>query len=88
MARYDQLAMLLQLLRETLQLCSPHGRLRTVEGVRSELTLLLHMIAERNCVAIPHTLKPIHTHIDDIVVPFAHAEAIDAELRAVVPHEA
>jgi hypothetical protein len=88
MALYDQLAMLLQLLRETLQLCSPHGRLRTVEGVRSELTLLLHMIADLNCVAIPPTLKPIHKHIDDIVVPFAQAEAIDAELRAVVPHDA
>ena len=34
------------------------------------------------------TLKPIRTHLDDIVVPFQQAEAIDAELRAMVPHEA
>jgi hypothetical protein len=87
-ALYDQLALLLQLLRETLHLCSPYGRLRTVEGVRSELTLLLHMIEELDCAAMPHTLKPIHKHIDDILVPFAQAEAIDAALRAVVPHEA
>ena len=88
MALYDQLAMLLQLLRETLQLCSPEGKLRTVEGVRSELTLLLHMIAELDCAAIITTLKPIQKHIDDIVVPFAQAEAIATELRAVVPHHA
>ena len=86
-ALYDHLAILLQLLRETIQLCSPHGRLRTVEGVRAELTLLFHMIEELNCAAITNTLKPIHTHLDDIVVPFAQAEAIDAELRAVVPHD-
>ena len=86
-ALYDHLAILLQLLRETLQLCSPHGRLRTVEGVRAELTLLFHMIEDLNCAAITNTLKSIHTHIDDIVVPFAQAEAIDAELRAVVPHD-
>ncbi|HEY6407894.1 MAG TPA: hypothetical protein VIY29_10550 [Ktedonobacteraceae bacterium] len=88
MALYDHLAILLQLLRETLHVCSPAGRLRTVEGVRAELTLLFSMIAELDCAAIVHTLKPMHTHIDDILVPFAHAEAIDTELRAVVPHEA
>ena len=85
---YDHLALLLQLLRETLQLCSPSGKLRTVEGVRSELTLLLHMIATLNCSAILPTLKPIDQPIDDIVVPFAQAEAIAAKLRAVVPHDA
>ena len=56
--------------------------------MRSELTLLLHMIAELNCVAIPPTLKPIHQHIDDILVPFAQAEAIEAALRTVAPHDA
>ena len=86
-ALYDHLAILLQFLRETIQLCSPHGRLRTVEGVRAELTLLVHMIEELNCAAIPNTLKPIHTHIDDMGVPCAQAEAIDAALRAVVPHD-
>jgi len=88
MALYDQLAILLQLLREALQLCSPDGRLRNVEGVRSELTLLLHMIEELDCVAITHTLKPIHKHIDDILVPFEQAEAMYAALRAVVPQHA
>jgi len=88
MALYDQLALLLHLLREALHLCSPHGRLRTVEDVRSELTLLFHMIEELDCADITKTLTPVKKHIDDIVVPFAQAEAIDAELRAVVPHEA
>ena len=75
-------------LRPRVAVCSPHGRLRTVEGGRSELTLLLHMIEALDCAAIPHTLKPIHQHIDAMVVPFAHAEAIAAALQAVVPHEA
>jgi hypothetical protein len=56
--------------------------------VRSELTLLFHMLEELDCAAVTHTLKPIKKHLDDIVVPFAQAEAIEAELRAVVPHEA
>ena len=87
-ALYDQLAMLLHLLREALQLCSPHGRLRTSANVRAELRLLLDMIAALDCAAITKTLKPIATHIDDIVVPFKQAEAIAAQLRAVVPHDA
>jgi hypothetical protein len=87
-ALYDQLAMLLHLLREALHLCSPHGSLRTVENVRSELSLLFDMIAELDCAAITHTLKPIHQHLDDILVPFKQAEAIAAELRVVVPHDA
>ena len=86
--RYDQLAMLLHLLREALQLCSPHGRLRIQENVRSELLLLLDMIQELDCAAITHTLTPIRQHLDDIVVPFKQAEAIAAELRCVVPHDA
>ena len=88
MALYDQLALLLHLLRETLQLCSPHGRLRTVENVRSELTLLFDMIEELDGVAITQTLQPIRTHLDDILVPFKHAEAIEAELRTMVPPHA
>jgi hypothetical protein len=88
MALYDHLAMLLHLLREALQLCSPHGRLRTQQDVRAELTLLFDMMAELDCPAVTTTLKPIRTHLDDIVVPFAQAEAIAAELRAIVPHEA
>jgi hypothetical protein len=88
MALYDQLALLLHLLREALHLCSPHGKLRTVENVRSELRLLFDMIAEIDCAAMSQTLKPIHQHLDDILVPFQQAEAIAAELRLVVPHDA
>jgi hypothetical protein len=87
-ALYDHLAILLHLLREALQLCSPHGRLRTQQDVRSELTLLFDMLAELDCAAVTTTLKPIRTHLDDLVVPFAQAEAVAAELRAIVPHEA
>jgi hypothetical protein len=85
---YDQLDLLLNLLRDTLHICSPHGKLRTPAGVRSELTLLLDMIEELDSAAITPTLKPIRQHLDDIVVPFHQAEAIAAELRLVVPHEA
>jgi hypothetical protein len=88
MALYDQLAVLLHWLREALQLCTPHGRLRTQENVRLDLMLLLDLIAELNCAAITKTLKPIRNHIDDMLVPFKQAEAIEAELRVVVPHEA
>ncbi len=88
MALYDHLAILLHLLREALQFCSPQGRLRPVENVRSELSLLFDMIAALDCAAMTHTLKPIRQHIDAIVVPFQQAEAIAAELRAVVPHDA
>jgi len=38
------------------------------------------------CAAITTTRTPMRTHIDAIVVPLQHAEAIDAALRAVVPH--
>jgi len=87
-ALYDQLAMRLHLLREALHVCSPDGRLRTHANVRSELLVLFDMIQELDCAAITHTLTPIRTHIDDIVVPFKHAEAMATELRCVVPHEA
>jgi hypothetical protein len=85
---YDQLDLLLDLLRDALHICSPHGKLRTPEGVRSELTLLLDMIEGLDGAAITQTLQPIRNHIDDILVPFKQAEAIDAALRLVVPHEA
>jgi hypothetical protein len=88
MTLYDHLAVLLHFLREALQICSPHGRLRTQQDVRSELTLLFDMLADLDCAAVTTTLKPIRTHLDDLVVPFAQAEAIDAELRVIVPHEA
>src|SRR2546425_6481662 len=85
---YDQLDVLLHLLREALQVCSPHGKLRTQENVRSELLLLFDMIGALDCTAITPILKPIGKHIDDLLVPFQHVEAIAAELRAVVPHDA
>jgi hypothetical protein len=88
MALYDHLAVLLHLLREALHICSPHGRLRTPHDVRSELTLLFDMLAELDCAAVTATLKPLRAHLNDLIVPFAHAEAMDAELRAIVPHEA
>src|SRR3989441_885192 len=88
MALYDQLAVLLHLLRETLHFCSPHGRLRTVENVRSELSLLFDMIEGLDSVAITQTLQPIRTHLDDILVPFKQVEVVAAARRFVVPHEA
>jgi hypothetical protein len=63
---YDQLDLLLHLLREALHVCSPHGTLRTQENVRSELTLLFDMIEALDCATITQTLKPIRTHIDDL----------------------
>jgi len=87
-ALYDQLAILLHLLREALYVCSPHGRLRTQEKVRSELLRLFDMIQALDCAAITHTLTPIRQHIDDIVVPCKHTEAMATALRGVGPHEA
>ena len=46
------------------------------------------MIEALDCVAMSKTLQPIRTHLDDMLVPFKQAEAIDAELRAMVPHKA
>jgi hypothetical protein len=88
MARYDHLAMLLHLLREALHVCTPHGRLRTQENVRSKLLLLFDMIQEIDCAAIATTLTPIRQHLDALVVPFKQAESIAAALRVVVPHDA
>jgi hypothetical protein len=88
MELYDQFALLLHWLREALQLCSPQGRLRTQENVRSELIVLLDMIQELDCAAMTKTIKPIRKHIDDILVPFKQAEAIATELRLVVPDDA
>jgi len=86
--RYDQLALLLHLLQETLYLCSPEGRLRTVDGVRAELTVLFTWMEAMNEPALTRTLKPLRQHLDDLVVPFEQVEAIQAELAAVVPSPA
>src|SRR4029450_579509 len=85
MALYDHLAILLHLLREALHVCSPHGRLRTVENVRSELLLLFDMLEALDCAAISKTLTPLRKHLDDLLVPFKQAEAIASERRFMVP---
>jgi hypothetical protein len=88
MALYDQCALLLHLLREALHLCSPQGRLRTPAHVRSELLLLCDMLDALDSAALRKTLTSLRLHLDDLGVPFQHAEAIGADLRAIVPHEA
>ena len=85
MARYDQLNLLLHLLREALHLCSPFGRLRTAQGVCAELTSLLSLIEEIEDAALPKLLKSIRSHLDDIVAPFEQAASIHAELLALIP---
>jgi hypothetical protein len=87
MARYDQLDLLLHLLRDTLHLCSPFGRLRTVAGVRAELTLLLSLIEEIDDAVLPKLLQSIRSHLDDIVAPFEQAESMHAELLALLPQQ-
>ena len=52
--------LLLDLLRETLHLCSPWGRLRTVEGVSAELMLLLNLIQEIDDEISPFALSTLH----------------------------
>src|SRR5216683_472314 len=85
MARYDQLDLLLHLLRDALHLCSPFGRLRTAQGVRSELTSLLSLIEEIEDAVLPKLLKSIRSHLDDIVAPFEQAASLHAELLALIP---
>jgi hypothetical protein len=85
MARYDQLDLLLHLLRDALHLCSPFGRLRTVAGVRSELMPLLSLIEEIDDAVLPKLLQPIRSHLDEILAPFEQAESIHAELLDLIP---
>jgi hypothetical protein len=77
--RYDQLDLLLSMLSETLHLCSDLGRLRTVEEVRSNLTLLLHLMEEIDDDQLSKLLKPILSHLDDILVPFRQVERIHTD---------
>ncbi|MHC4308284.1 MAG: hypothetical protein ACYSR7_06660 [Planctomycetota bacterium] len=67
---YDQLDWLLHLLSQTLHLCSDWGRLRTVEEVRSNLMVILSLIEDIEDEKLPKLLKPIRSHMDDILVPF------------------
>src|SRR6266705_4673088 len=86
-ARYDQLDLLLHLLRDALHLCSPFGRLRTVAGVRSELMLLLSLVEEIDDAVLPKLLQSLRSHLDDIFAPFEQAESMHAELRDLVPQQ-
>ena len=88
MARYDQLSPILEFLRDSLHFCSPYGRLRTVEGVRSDLTTLISMIEEIDDGELPKLLKPIRSHIDDILVPFKQVESVHAELGKLISAQA
>jgi len=87
MARYDQLDLMLHLLRDALHLCSPFGRLRTVEGVRSELMLLLSLIEEIDDPVLPKLLQPIRSHLDEILTPFEQAESLQAQLLDLMPQQ-
>jgi hypothetical protein len=86
-ARYDQLDLLLHLLRDALHLCSPFGRLRTVAGVRSELMILLSLIEEIDDTVLPKLLPPLRSHLDEILAPFEQAESMHVELLALVPQQ-
>ena len=85
--RYDQLDGLLSMLSETLHLCSDSGRLRRAEDVRSNLTLILSLIEEIDDEKLPKLLKPIRSHLDDILVPFAQVEQIHTELLEWMPEQ-
>jgi hypothetical protein len=85
--RYDQLDVLLSMLSETLHLCSDLGRLRTVEEVRSDLTLILSLMEEIDDEKLPKLLKPIRSHMDDILVPFRQVEQIHADLLELMPEQ-
>jgi hypothetical protein len=87
MARYDQLDLLLRLLRDALHLCSPWGRLRTVASGRSELTLLLDLIAESDAAVWPQLRHTLRAPLDDILVPLEQAEALQSTLLALVPQQ-
>jgi hypothetical protein len=85
--RYDQLDGLLGMLRETLYLCSNWGRLRTVEDVRSDLTVILSLMEDINDAKLLKLLKPIRAHMDDILVPFRQVERIHTDLLEVMPEQ-
>src|ERR671918_745047 len=85
--RYDQLDLLLSMLSETLHLCSDLGRLRTVEEVRSDLTLILSLMEDIEDEKLPQLLKPIRSHMDDILVPFRQVERIHTDLLELMPEQ-
>ena len=85
--KYDQLALLLGMLSETLYLCSASGRLRTVEEVRSNLIVILDLMDDIEDAKLPKFLKSIRSHLDDILVPFRQVERIHANLLELVPEQ-
>jgi hypothetical protein len=85
--RYDQLDLLLGMLSETLHLCSDSGRLCTVEDVRSNLTVILSLMEEIDDEKLPKLVKPIRSHMDDILVPFRQVERIHTELLELMPEQ-
>jgi len=87
MAQYDQLDLLLHLLRDALHLCSPWGRLRTVAGVRAELTLLLDLMAEIDDAVLPKLLHTLRAHLNEILAPFEQAESLQVALLDRVPQQ-
>jgi hypothetical protein len=83
--RYDQLNLLLRMISETLYLGSNWGWLRTVEGVRSDLTVILSLMADINDGKLAKLLKAIGAPMDDILVPFGQVERIHTDLLEVMP---
>jgi hypothetical protein len=69
------------MLSETLSLCSNVGRLRTVEGVRSDVTVILNLMEEIHDEKLPKLLKPIRTHMDDILLTVRPFLEVNPRLR-------
>ncbi len=84
-ARYDQLDLLLHLLSDTLHFCSDAGRLRTVEAVRADLSIILSLMQEIDDEKLPKLLTSLRSHLDDICVPFRQVESVHAELLEFIP---
>ena len=84
-ARYDQLDLLLHLLSDTLPFCSDTGRLRTVEAVRADLSVILSLMQEIDDEKLPKLLTSLRSHLDDICVPFRQVESVHAELLEFIP---
>jgi hypothetical protein len=83
--RYDQLAVWLSMLSETCPLGSGSGRLRTVEGVRSDLTLILSLMEDMDEEKLPKLLQPLRAHIDDSLVPFRQVAQMHSALLELLP---
>jgi len=75
------------MLSDVLYLCSHLGRLRTVEGVRADLTVILSLREDINDEKLPKLLKSIRAHMDDILVPFRQVERIHTDLLEVIPEK-